>query len=879
MSNTKIECSECKQRVDVSTLEQGVEFNCPSCDNKMVSPIKHKNIECEKKNDKIKVACHGCQQKFDVTHLETFSTFNCPSCGMEIRVPKFFDNYVLEECIGIGGMATVYRTLDVTLDREIAIKVLNKELAEGLDKGKLFLNEARTAATINHFAVVPIFTCGEAEGQPYIVMQYMSGASLEDKITQASKLSTQIPIEHCIKWITDIAEGLDNGKRHGIIHHDIKPANILLDNDNNAKLTDFGISQIATKEDDFYDNIKNFFSPEYVSPEKIETGNESFEGDIYSLGATLYHLVTLETPFKNPEVDGLLRARLFDSPKNPKAYREEIPKVLVDLILAMMARNPADRPTYREIIKNLNIILKGMKKGKFKTTNTIKMTSTKIGLQKSDKAFTLKRKGEGVDFDANRTSAAVRSLKRKNKKNKAKSAILTTIVLGGIVFGIAVLSWFLGNFDTFLEKNNLFKDHSFLRRPGYVPTYLKRDFHPKITKLLMEGNSKDAEFQARGVFRKDNISIQEKKQIALQLVFSKFLNNNPDAFESANVIYQQIKKLPNFEKDEKYINLLRYMSEKALLTERIEVLFKDDKEYGSLAEFAILLRKMYLKEDVSTLYKSFHIKSEITAFTWTNSWINRLQKWETCIIKETGTPQLLEPVFHSYIKNIIKIDSIAEKRFALKKQSMINKIKEEAQKEAEEKLKNAVSAAIEAKDVKPIPFNNFSADWLNENRKFAINRPKIDEYNFTADKMEYIKSIPDKNKQGELKRFEELDNIKKYVESMLLKKPFDGTITIDGEKLSGKLTMFADKSIKFYDGEYKDINWNNIKHNQMIEIIDYYKDLHKNLSNKKKESKDSFYKALMYDWAGDFKNCETATKTAKKLSSSNDILISETLLK
>ena len=136
---------------------------------------------------KLKIFCYKCDQKLDLTNMESFSELDCPSCSAKIIVPKWFDNYLLEEIAGVGGMAKVYRGLDLALDREIAVKILNTDNSTGDDQGKLFLHEARTAATLNHFALLPIYTCGQFEDQPYFVMQYMGGGSLEQEILNLDK--------------------------------------------------------------------------------------------------------------------------------------------------------------------------------------------------------------------------------------------------------------------------------------------------------------------------------------------------------------------------------------------------------------------------------------------------------------------------------------------------------------------------------------------------------------------------------------------------------------------------------------------------------------------------------------------------------------------
>ncbi|MBE6373283.1 MAG: hypothetical protein E7055_14595, partial [Lentisphaerae bacterium] len=127
----------------------------------------------------VKIFCHHCQQKLEVTGLQPFAHIDCPACGTDLIVPKWFDSYLLEEPCGRGGMSSVYRALDIALDREVAVKIMDPK-GPGGQEG--FLNEARTAATINHSSVIPIYTCGIYEGQAYIVMQFMTGGSLEQKL-------------------------------------------------------------------------------------------------------------------------------------------------------------------------------------------------------------------------------------------------------------------------------------------------------------------------------------------------------------------------------------------------------------------------------------------------------------------------------------------------------------------------------------------------------------------------------------------------------------------------------------------------------------------------------------------------------------------------
>ncbi len=310
----------------------------------------------------LKIACPQCRQKLDLSGLPPFSRVECPACGSDVIVPVWFDNYLLEEPIGNGGMADVYRALDLALDREVAIKILKSELNdhEGV-RSQFFLREARTAATINHRAVVPIYNCGVYDGRTYIIMQFMSGGSLESRLRRSNGA---LDIREVAEWICDVAEGLDVALAHGIVHHDVKPGNILLDGDGNAKIGDFGLAQAAggdasgdVEPEPDPTGLRNWISPYYVSPEKVVRGAEGASGDIYSLGATFYHLLTGTPPFVGEDLQETIRMRLTEDPAPPEHLRPAIGPFLSDLVTDMLERAPENRPDYKEIIARINAAL------------------------------------------------------------------------------------------------------------------------------------------------------------------------------------------------------------------------------------------------------------------------------------------------------------------------------------------------------------------------------------------------------------------------------------------------------------------------------------------------------------------------------------------
>ncbi len=305
----------------------------------------------------LKIHCPGCGQKLDVSDLPAFHRFPCPACRAEVIVPRRFGEFMLEELIGSGGMARVYRALHITLDREVAVKVLRAEVHADPGCVSLFLEAARRAAAVNHPHVAPIYSSGAEESQPYLVMEYMAGGSLGKQI---ERHGASIPLQTCMRYVRDAAKGLDAAFRRGLLHHDVKPANILLDSDGNVKVGDFGLAQAFEAEGPPRgDGHARFVTPGYASPERISSAEEDVRGDIFSLGAVLYHLVAGRPPWSGPDFAAVLEARALGPPPAVDESRPGVPAQVSALIQQMMAEAPDKRPAdYSEIIADLNRFLR-----------------------------------------------------------------------------------------------------------------------------------------------------------------------------------------------------------------------------------------------------------------------------------------------------------------------------------------------------------------------------------------------------------------------------------------------------------------------------------------------------------------------------------------
>ncbi len=282
----------------------------------------------------------------DLSDIEPFSKVSCPGCGVEITVPCWFDgNYLLEDYCSYSSTWATYRALDLNLDREVAIKVLDRDFAsqtEGLNE--LFLEKGRAMARLNHPGIIGIYHCGEFEDQPYLVMQYMVNGSLE--VVMRESVSTP-SLDERIKWMKQIAQGLQEAKRLKVLHHEVCPSNVLVDAERNVRIGDFGLTY-AFETLGFNTGI----DIRYLSPERLNGIGEDHFGDIYSLGIMMYELFTGTLPFPSSGLETAKQARMGKIPA-PRSLRKDIPDFLSQLIMRTLQPKIDERPDYPEVISIL----------------------------------------------------------------------------------------------------------------------------------------------------------------------------------------------------------------------------------------------------------------------------------------------------------------------------------------------------------------------------------------------------------------------------------------------------------------------------------------------------------------------------------------------
>jgi eukaryotic-like serine/threonine-protein kinase len=198
----------------------------------------------------------------------------------------------LDEKIGSGGMSTVYRAFDPTLERWVAIKLMHRDISSDPDQLERFRREARTVAQLNHPHVVTVIDAGEDDGAPYIVFEYVEGETLKERIRRMGSL----PVPEAVAYAIEIARALSSAHTHRLVHRDVKPQNVLIDRDGRAKVTDFGIAR-SLESHGLTAPGRVLGTTDYVSPEQAMGHEVTEQSDIYSLGICLYEMLTGEVPF------------------------------------------------------------------------------------------------------------------------------------------------------------------------------------------------------------------------------------------------------------------------------------------------------------------------------------------------------------------------------------------------------------------------------------------------------------------------------------------------------------------------------------------------------------------------------------------------------
>ena len=256
-----------------------------------------------------------------------------------------FAGYLVRSLLGQGGMADVYRAWDPSLERDIALKILNRNLATDESFQRRFVRESRVAASLTHPNVVPIFATGKARGLLYIAMQLVEGTDLQHLLERERRLD----VARALSIIGQVARALDAAHRRSLIHRDVKPANILIvprvneRDEDDVYLSDFGLTKRRDEKSRLTTTGQFLGTLDYVSPEQIQGGDIDGRADVYSLGCVLYECLTGEAPFNKSTEVALIYAHLQDHPPLCTEIRSDLPVGIDTVISTAMAKSPADR--------------------------------------------------------------------------------------------------------------------------------------------------------------------------------------------------------------------------------------------------------------------------------------------------------------------------------------------------------------------------------------------------------------------------------------------------------------------------------------------------------------------------------------------------------
>ncbi|MDX1377528.1 MAG: protein kinase [Anaerolineales bacterium] len=277
----------------------------------------------------------------------------------QLQPGQMLGPYQIINQIDEGGMATVYKAYQPSMDRNVAIKVLPRKLAESSEFTQRFQQEAHIIAKLEHPHILPVFDYGESDGITYLVMRYLDAGTLKDKMVKHRPL----PLDEIDRIFTQLADALSYAHSFGIVHRDLKPANALVDTQGNLFLTDFGIAKLLESASPKLTETNAVMgTPAYISPEQAQSVKIDQRSDIYSLGIILYEMVTGRVPFVAETPLAVILKHVSDPLPPPTTINQNIPEAIESVLLKALAKNPDDRfanvsdflSAWKSALKNLS---------------------------------------------------------------------------------------------------------------------------------------------------------------------------------------------------------------------------------------------------------------------------------------------------------------------------------------------------------------------------------------------------------------------------------------------------------------------------------------------------------------------------------------------
>ena len=369
------------------------------------------------------------------------------------------ERYEIISRVGVGGMADVYKAKDHKLNRLVAVKVLKAEFREDKTFVSKFQKEAQSAAILSHPNVVNVYDVGEDRGLYYIVMELVEGITLKNYISRKGKLS----IKEATSIAIQVSLGLEAAHNQGIIHRDVKPQNIIISTDGKVKLSDFGIAK-AINSNTITANVMG--SVHYSSPEQVRGGFSDSKSDIYSLGITMYEMVTGRVPFDGDTTVSIAIKHLQEEMVPPSRYTPDLPYSLEQIIIKCTQKSPDRRyNNIGELIEDLKRSLIDPQ-GNFVSlvpltahANTVNIPQSDVDAIRAAGAATSKKKSydDDDDYDEDDDEDSLDAYDDDDDEDEKSSGLEKAITIGGFVIGaviIVILILVIGNMAGLFNKNS-----------------------------------------------------------------------------------------------------------------------------------------------------------------------------------------------------------------------------------------------------------------------------------------------------------------------------------------------------------------------------------------------------------------------------------------
>lgn len=313
-------------------------------------------------------ACPSCGEVIDVSGCAPYSKVLCPSCNVAIRVRGDFLNFQIKKKIGEGGMSRVFRAVDQTLAREVALKILNPDFSKDAKRAEEFEREAKITAAISHPNVVKVYSAGKDQDHYFIAMELVAGGSLDETIVAEGALDEM----RVLDFAAELVQGLNAALEAGLIHRDMKPGNVLFSQDGTSKIVDFGLAIMLDGSHE--EEAEIWATPYYVPPEKLYKEPEDFRSDIYSLGATLFHALAGKPPYSADTSSIEELKAIKDKPISLELSAPRVSMPTCELVDRMMARQPDDRySSYDELLEHVNFARQQLSEGGGETAATARL--------------------------------------------------------------------------------------------------------------------------------------------------------------------------------------------------------------------------------------------------------------------------------------------------------------------------------------------------------------------------------------------------------------------------------------------------------------------------------------------------------------------------